>query len=259
MEQELFNRIKKYIIIGSIIIFSLILIFGSIYTVQAGERGVLLTFGKASPVAIGEGLNFKFPLVQKVVKMDVKTQKYEAELTAASKDLQDVRTKMAINYRVSPELTPEIYTKIGIGYADKIIYPLEQEINKYTTAQFTAEELVTKREEVRETMKQALAERLAPRGIIVEEVSIIDFAFSESFSQAIEAKVTAEQLKLKAATDLERINLEAEAIKLQRLQLSAEYLRFKELEIQKMALEKWDGHLPQVTGGAIPFIDITKT
>lgn len=258
-EEKTFNTGKKYVLITVSTLLVLILLIGSLYTVQAGERAVLLTFGKPSQVAIGEGLHFKVPLVQKAIKMDVKTQKYEADLTAASRDLQDVNTRIAINYRIVPERVPEIYQTIGIGYADKVIYPMEQEVNKGITAQFTAEELITNRETVRELMKQTLIDRLRDRGIIVEEVSIINFAFSQAFSSAIEQKVTADQLRLKAEVDLQRISLEAEAIKLQRLQLSEEYLRFKELEIQMKAIDKWDGKTPLVTGnGGVPLINIDR-
>ena len=242
-----------FLVIGAILIITAL---SSFYTVSAGERGVLLKFGNPDPLPRGEGLHFKVPIMQKAVIMDVQTQKYETPLTAASKDLQDVKTTTAINYRIVPERAPEIYQTIGLSYADKIIYPMEQEVNKGITAQFTAEELITKREEVRELMKQSLTDRLRDRGIIIEEVSIINFEFSPSFSNAIEQKVTADQLRRKAETDLQRIDLEAQAIKLQREQLSPEYLRFKELEIQRTAVDKWNGNLPYVTGGSTPFIDM---
>ena len=177
--------IRKVIFYGLSILIVLILLFGIAYQVSAGERAVLLTFGKPSDVAIGEGLHAKIPFAQKVIKMDVKTQKYEADLTAASKDLQDVNTKIAINYHLVPENVPELYRTIGINYAEKVIYPLEQEANKATTAQFTAEELITRRDAVREQMKTALIEKLAPRGIVVEDVSIVKFTFSDSFSAAL--------------------------------------------------------------------------
>lgn len=261
--------------VGSLIFFLilgillLIMLFGTIYTIEAGERGVLLTFGKPDLDAKGEGIHFKIPIVQSVKKMDVKTQKYEADLTAASADLQDVNTKIAINYRISAERVPEIYREIGLDYANKVIYPVEQEVNKAITAKFTAVELVTRRDEVRNEMKNLLTERLQPRGINVEEVSIVNFAFSPSFTAAIEAKVTAEQNALAAKNKLEQIKYEADqrvaqaqgealAIAAQaeaiRAQGGAEY-------VQLQAISKWDGKLPQYNlgGGAVPFINIQPT
>ena len=109
-----------------------------------------------------EGLHFMIPIVNGVTIMDVKTQKYEADLSAASKDLQTVKTKIAINYHLAPDTVPVLYKTIGTGYRESVIYPLEQEANKAATAQFTAEELITKRESVREMMKINLQEKLAP-------------------------------------------------------------------------------------------------
>lgn len=259
------NFIVKVFVWSLVFLIFLVIIFSSFYTIGAGERGVLLTFGKPDLNAKGEGLHFKIPIIQSVVVMDVKTLKYEADLTAASNDLQDVSTRIAINYHISPEQTPTIFKEIGISYAEKVIYPLEQETNKAITSQYTAVELVTKREEVRERMRNTLAEKLAPRGIIIEEISIVDFAFSPSFSQAIEAKVTAEQNALAAKNKLEQIKYEAqqrvtqatgeaEAIKIQAqaitVQGGAEY-------VQLQAIARWDGKLPIYNGGGtIPFVNI---
>lgn len=267
-------ELKKTLIKTAVIFFIgfilISIIFSSFYIINAGERGVLLTLGKPSPEAKGEGLNFKIPLIQSVIKMDVKTQKYEASLTAASSDLQDVTTKIAINYHLSPESVPELYRTIGINFADKVIYPLEQESNKAATARFSAVELVTKREEVRQIMKTTLADKLAPRGIIVEDISIVDFKFSPSFTQAIEAKVTAEQNALQAKNKLEQIKYEAEqritqakgeadAIAIQAQAINAQGGKDY---VQLQAINKWNGVLPNFmmgNNGAVPFIDIAST
>jgi len=243
------------------------LLFASIYIISAGERGVLLTFGKPSMEAQGEGLHFKIPLVQSIKKMDVKTQKYESDSSAASKDLQVVSTKIAVNYHLVPANVPILYSEIGKDYQDRVIQPMVQEVVKASTAQFTAEELITRRPEVKEKIKELLKERLMERDIIVEDISITNFDFSESFNAAIESKVTAEQLKLKAERDLERIKIEAaqeiesakaeaESLRLQKQQITPDLIKLREIEAQILAIEKWDGIMPQVTGGAIPFIDL---
>jgi regulator of protease activity HflC (stomatin/prohibitin superfamily) len=263
-QEEKFIGYLPKIVFAVIVI---ILLFMAVYTIPAGYRGVVLTFGKPSMEASGEGIHFKIPFVQKVIKMDIKTQKYEADASAASKDLQIVTSKIATNYRINGESTPAIYQEIGVDYQVRVIQPLEQEIVKSITAKFTAEELITRREEVRLDMKAALYERLLPRGIVVEEVSVINFDFSPSFNQAIESKVTAEQLKLKADRDLERIKVEAEQIitqargqaeaqRLQKSELTPELVRLRELQVQELAIQKWNGILPSVTGSAIPFIGL---
>lgn len=247
-----------------LLVIILILIFGSFYTISAGERGVLLTFGKPSPVVISEGLHFKIPIAQKVIKMEVRSIKYEADASAASKDLQIVSAKIATNYHLIPESVPEIYSTLGLSYAERIIQPMEQEIVKATTAKFTAEELITKREEVRQEIKNLFTERLRQRGIVVEEISITNFDFSGSFNAAIESKVTAEQLKLKADRDLERIRVEAEQ-RITQAKAEAEAIKIQAQAItsqggkdyvQLQAINKWNGQLPGVTGGVVPFLDV---
>ncbi len=266
------NGIKtKHILIIVGIVFGLIILFGTFYIVPAGERAVLLTFGKPSMNAQGEGLHMKIPLMQTKVIMDVKTQKYEAELTAASRDLQDVATKIAINYRIIAERTPEIYREIGLSYRENVIYPLEQETNKAVTSQYTAEQLITNREEVRGKMKSVLAEKLRERGIIVEEVSIIDFKFSPSFSQAIEAKVTAEQSALAAKNKLEQVKYEAEqqvsaaqgqaeALRLLQESATPSTIELQRLKVQQSAIDKWNGIMPTTLmdsgSGILPTIQL---
>ena len=263
MEEEEKTIVK--IIIWSIVgVFGIILLFSTFYVINAGERGIIVTFGNPSPVPTSEGLHVKIPLIQGIVKMDVKTQKYEAELTSASRDLQDVKTKIAINYHIVPENVPELYKTIGINYADKIIYPFEQETNKAVTSQYTAEELITKRETVRGNMKSALAEKLITRGIVVEEISIVDFAFSPSFTKAIEDKVTAEQQALQSKNKLEQIKFEAQQIiesakgKAEAIELEGTAIRNNPQVAQLRAIEKWDGKMPLVVGGAVPFVSLDK-
>lgn len=245
-----------------------LLLFNSFYIVQAGNRALILTLGNPSMDAKGEGLNFKIPFVQKAIIMEVKTQKYEVESTAASKDLQDTKTKIAINYHLLPSSVPTIYTEIGLDYSNKIIAPMEQESLKAVTAQFTAEELITNREMVREGIRDLLRTKLEPRGIIVEEISIINFEFSESFTKAIEEKVTAEQNALREKNKLSQIQYEAQqrvaqsegearAIQIQieaiRAQGGAEY-------IQLQWIARWNGIMPQVIvgdgGSVIPFLNL---
>jgi regulator of protease activity HflC (stomatin/prohibitin superfamily) len=157
----------------------------------------------------------------------------------------------------------EVYRGIGVDYAAKIIYPLEQESNKAATAQFVAGELITKREEVKSNMETLLREKLGPRGIVVESISIIDFKFSPSFSQAIEAKVTAEQNALAAKNKLEQVKYEAE----QRIAQAEGEARAIEIQVKSInqaggdnyvklkQIEKWSGNLPYVVGGNT-FVDL---
>lgn len=265
MKDEKAIDIGKIIGLGVLALILLVIIFGSFYTIPAGYRGVVLTFGKPNMVASTEGIHFKAPIAQKVIKMDVKTQKYEADASSASKDLQIVSTKIAVNYHLTPDRVPEIYKDIGISYQDRVIQPTVQEVVKASTAEFTAEELITRRPEVKDNIKQLLKERLDLRGVIIEDISITNFDFSESFNNAIEQKVTAEQNALAAKNKLEQVKYEAQQ-RITQSSAEAEAIRIQAQAIQAQggeeyvklqAISKWDGVLPVYTSGVIPFIDVT--
>lgn len=240
---------------------ALMLLYNSFAVVGAGERGVVFSkFGGVQPAVLGEGLQFKIPFVQSVIPMDVRIHKSETDASASSKDLQTVHSRIALNYHISPETASQVYQNVGSQYKERLIDPSVQEAVKAATAQFTAEELITRRAEVSTLIKEMLTERLAPRNLIVDEFNIVDFNFSEVFNQAIEAKQTAEQEALKAQRDLERIKIEAEQ-KVTEAQAEADAQRLQretitETLLQLRAIEKWDGVLPQVTSGAVPFIDL---
>ena len=254
-----------------ILLFVVLPVVNPFVVVEAGHRGVVTNFGKVSQDVWGEGLHFRIPVMQAVQAINVQIQKSEGESESASRDLQSVHTKVVINYHLVAARVAETYQAVGnLGtVGDRIIVPAVQEAVKATTAKYTAEELISKRSEVRDLISATLRERMNRHGIAIDEVSIVNFAFSSSFNQAIEAKTTAEQLKLKAERDLQRIEVEAkqkiasakaeaESLALQRQQVTPEMIRLREVENQSEAIKKWDGHLPNVTGGAIPFINIQR-
>ncbi len=254
----------KYVKSAAMIIFAAVLFVNFVGTVGAGERGILLQFGAVQDRVFKEGLYFKIPFVQEVVKMDVKIQKDEVPASAASKDLQIVTSRIALNYHIDPDSVNKIWQEVGKNYNVRVIAPSIQESVKAVTARFTAEELVTKREEVKDQIKANLAERLLQRFIIVDEFNIIDFEFSKAFNEAIEAKVTAEQLKLKADRDLERIKIEADQKvaeakgKAEAIRIEAEALKQNAQVVELRWIEKWNGQVPQYWGQASPFIGINR-
>jgi len=255
------KKIFVRIIIG---FFALILLLGTFGTVGAGERGILLQFGAVKDKVFDEGLYIKIPFVQKVVKMDVKIQKDEIPASASSKDLQIVTSKIALNYHLDPESVNKIWQEVGKNYNARIIAPAIQESVKAETAKFTAEELITKREIVKEQIKANLAERLLQNFIMVDEFNIIDFDFSATFNEAIESKVKAEQLKLKADRDLQRIKIEAEQMiaaakgKAQAIQIEAQALKANPQVVELRWIEKWNGQVPEYWGQASPFIGLNR-
>jgi regulator of protease activity HflC (stomatin/prohibitin superfamily) len=232
------------------------------FIVPAGSVGVVTRFGAVNRVAY-PGIGIKIPLVEGVVKMDVRTQKDEVDTSAASKDLQVVTSTIAVNYHLDGKYAVDVYQNIGSNYQDIVIAPAIQNIFKATTAKYTAEQLITNRDAVRIQAEDALATQLAVYHVIVENFNIVNFDFSPEFNAAIEAKQVAQQQVETAKQKLAQAQVDAQTVLAQAkgqadaqamLNLSGaltpEYLRY-------LALTKWNGILPSVVGGAIPFIDIS--
>lgn len=269
------NKLKIFAAIVTFIVI-IVILAQSVVIVEAGHRGVVLALGQVQPVVLGEGFHTITPFVQSVIQIEVRTLKYEASAGAASKDLQDVQSTVALNYRLDPAIVNTIYQTIGEAYADKIIAPTIQESVKASTAKFNAEDLITQRENAKTTIGDAIRKELANRGIIAEQIFITDFKFSGAFQAQIEAKVVAAQealtqenlLKSKtvqaqqrvveakgtAEAQIEKAKGEAESIRIinEELAKSPKYLEWQ-------MLNKWDGKLPIAMGqGFFPFLDITK-
>lgn len=236
--------------------------------VGPGQRGVVLNFGAVQDNVLGEGLHFRIPVVQEVILLDVRVQKVVTDTIAASSDLQDVTSSIALNYHLIPDKANIVYQTIGISYRERIIDPAILEVVKAVSARYSAEELITKRPQVSEAMRTSLMERLERYNIEVDAFSIVAFSFSKVFTEAIEAKQTAEQLALKAKRDLERVKIEAEqkvtaakaeaeSLRLQRANISPDLIELRKIEANLKAIEKWDGILPQVVGtGGVPLIGL---
>jgi regulator of protease activity HflC (stomatin/prohibitin superfamily) len=254
------------LIIGAILIGFLFL--NPWIQIGAGERGIVLNFGAVQKDVLGEGLHFRIPIMQTIVRMDVKVQKSLTKSAASSADLQEVSSEVALNYHIVQDKANIVYQSIGIHFKERIIDPAVQEVVKAVTARYSAEELITKRPAVSEAMRANLAERLLEHNIAVDAFSIVGFSFSKIFMEAIESKQTAEQLALKAKRDLDRIKIEAEqkitaaraeaeSLRLQRANISPDLIELRKIEANLKAIDKWNGILPQVTGGgAVPFIGV---
>jgi regulator of protease activity HflC (stomatin/prohibitin superfamily) len=237
-------------------------LFSAFGTVGAGERGVRLRFSAVTGNILDEGLYFQIPFVDRVILMSVQIEKDEASANAASKDLQSVSTRVAVNYHLDPNRVDQVYQEFRDQYHVRIIEPSIQEAVKSAIALYTAEELITKRSDVREAIKANVKEKIEPNGIMLDELNIVDFSFSNSFNLAIEKKVTAEQEAFAAQNKLEQVKYEAQQQieeakgKAQAIRIEAEALKSSPAVLELRALEKWNGVLPKVTGASVPFINI---
>lgn len=258
------------LIVGSIITFvviGLLFVLAPFTIVDTTERAVITQFGSVDRV-LEDGFHFINPFTENVTTYRVSTQKVEVAASAASRDLQDVTTTVAVQYNLDPATVGEIYREYKGDVQTSVIDPAIQDAIKAGTAAFNAEALITQRPAVKEAIEDALRERLAEAFVHVSNVDIINFSFSASFNNAIEAKVTAEQEAQKAKNDLERIKFEAEQ-RVAQASAEAEAIRIQAEAItqqgganyvQLQAIEKWNGQLPQqfVPGSAVPFLNLSN-
>lgn len=253
-------------LVGIVVAIFIIIVLLPFYTIGAGERGVVLNWGAFNGEVSGEGLHFRTPIKQSIIKMNVQVQKEEVAVSAASSDLQTVSAKIAVNYHLNPEKVGVIYQTIGKDFKERVISPAIQEAMKSTTAKFTAEELVTKREIVKDEAKTNIKNRLAESNIVVDDFNIVNFDFSESFNTAIEAKVTAEQNALASKNKLEQVKYEAQQQieqakgKSEAIRVEAQALKDNPQLTQLRAVEKWNGVLPvyMTSGAPTPFLDVNQ-
>lgn len=256
-EKALLKKIKRYAILGVAAFFLLITLLGCFTIVRAGHTGVAVTLGKVQEGVLQEGIHFKAPFVQKIVKIDNRIQKLEVNTEAFSKDLQSVKTVLAINYRVDTAKSNSIYKNIGADYETVLVVPAVNEVLKAITARYTAEESVTNRNLISDGLVVGLNEKLNEIGLYVTDVNIIDFDFSDAFINAIEEKQVAQQKLLKAETEkqtaITNAKAEAESMKI-RAEAEAEANRkisqsLTDKIIENKKVEKWNGSLPKYMTG----------
>jgi regulator of protease activity HflC (stomatin/prohibitin superfamily) len=214
------------------------------------------------------------PFADDVVNIEVRTLLFVKATSSASKDLQTVTTEVTVNYAPDPNTVNTLYKEVGLNYQNRIIAPAVEEVVKQVTANYNAEELITKRPQVKSDIEVEITKRLNVFNILTQVISITDFQFSALFSSAIESKVEAEQKAQKAENDLIRIEVEARQAAARAEGIAAANIAQANGEAQAIKIintalaqnpnylewlktQAWDGKLPLVTGGeGTPFIQI---
>lgn len=256
---------RFYLALGIFTISMLFIILaGPFAYVPVGYRGIATRLGTPTGTIRDEGVHFKTPFIEGNKNVEVRVQKKEVDSSAASKDLQTVSSKIAVNFAVEPTRVIDLYRSVGDDYDDRILAPALQESVKSITARYTAEELITKRSEVSDAILSELKTRVGQYGLLTSDLNIVDFDFSESFNASIERKVTAQQDALAAENKLKQVQFESQQAgevargKAEAQRIEGEALRSNPEVLQLRAVEKWNGVLPQymTAGSATPFINI---
>ena len=262
------------ILILIILLFLFIISWGSFALVPAGHRGVVLWWGSVEKRIMGEGLNFKVPIAERVIKVDVKVQPHPfKEIDASSKEYQMVKMTGMMNFHIDPSFVNDLYQKVGLDFADKVIDPAFNDFVKEVVPTYPIGEILPKREEIRKRAMGKLGENLARYHIIVDDIYFANIRFSPEYEKAIEAKQVAQQQvetqrqvlaqrEIEAQQKVATAKGEAESILVvaqgQAKANDALSRSISPILVQYKSVEKWNGILPQVSGGAIPFVDLSK-
>jgi regulator of protease activity HflC (stomatin/prohibitin superfamily) len=262
--------------IGILIILLILFIFfwGSFAIVPAGHRGVVLWWGSVEKRVMGEGLNFKVPITERVIRVDVRVQPHPfKEIDAASKEYQMVKLTGMMNFHIDPSYVNDLYQKVGLDFANKVIDPAFNDFVKEVVPIYQITEILPKREDIRKRAMTKLGENLARYHIIVDDIYFANIRFSPEYEKAVEAKQVAQQQvetqrqvlaqrEIEAHQKVATAKGEAESILVvaqgQAKANDALSRSISPILVEYKGIEKWNGILPQVSGGAVPFIDIGK-
>jgi len=270
-----FKKLKPRTV-GIIVVLVIILIIGwsTFVIVPAGHRGVVLWWGSVEKRIMGEGLNFIVPIAERVIKVDVKVQPHPfKEIDASSKEYQNVKMTGMMNFHIDPAFVNDLYQKVGLDFADKVIDPAFNDFVKEVVPTYPIGEILPKREEIRKRAMTKLGDNLSRYHIIVDDIYFANIRFSPEYEGAIEAKQVAQQQvetqrqvlaqrEIEAQQKVATAKGEAESILVvaqgQAKANDALSRSITPILVQYKGIEKWNGILPQVSGGAVPFVDLSK-
>ena len=262
--------------VGIIVVLIIVFIigWGTFVIVPAGHRGVALWWGSVEKRILGEGLNFMVPIAERVIKVDVKVQPHPfREIDASSKEYQNVKMTGMMNFHIDPAYVNDLYQKVGLDFADKVIDPAFNDFVKEVVPTYPIGEILPKREEIRKRAMTKLGDNLSRYHIIVDDIYFANIRFSTGYEGAVEAKQVAQQQvetqkqvlaqrEIEAQQKVATAKGEAESILVvaQGQAKANEVLShsISPILVQYKGVEKWNGILPQVSGGVVPFIDLSK-
>lgn len=289
MIERKLKEILKTILFITLAVLSIIALFSSFTTIESGHVGVVKRYGAVQSEVLKEGIHFIRPMgLEKVHEMNTKMQAVEAKASSSSKDLQMVAAVVTIQYSVEGNMAPKVYQRFGTAevFGITVISPAVQESVKAVTAKYAAEELISKRAEVKSAIELELQNFIAKTllkenstgALKIANVAITNFDFSPQFNASIEAKVRAEQEALKAVNEKkktvtqaeaasEKKKLEADALayktkveseaRAKAIRLEAEALKSQPQLIELRRVEKWNGQLPHYMGeGPLPMLNV---
>jgi regulator of protease activity HflC (stomatin/prohibitin superfamily) len=261
------SRYGKYVFIALGVLLALFLLTNIFVTVGPGQRGVLLTWGAPSAGVLSPGLHVVSPVGQSIALMNVRTQNYDNQETAASADLQNVNTEISVNFHIDPSDAVTVFQRLGGDDAigPVVLAPAVSNAVKAVTAAYNAQDLITQRDQVRNRIEEQITAAVTPFHIVVDAVNITNFSFSPDFAAAIESKQVAQQKAQQAQYTLQQAEVNAEQTVVEaKAQAQANNLKQASITpglIAMTAALAWDGHLPQYLGAGapVPFLSLDQS
>ena len=277
-------NIKSVIALVTFLLLIFIILDG-IYTVEQGDRGIHLRFGKLIDIEEA-GLHFKIPVIDSIRTMSIRTDKYVKTIEIYSKDVQGASVLLSVNYALNPAHLSEIYTKYGLNYAQRVIEPQLISKPKDIFGQYNAVNIVQMREQVTRGILGELEKTFKDSGIIIQSVQIENIDFSDSYEKSVEERMKAEVEVQKVKQNLEREKLNADMVRtkakgeadakvakaeadaksiLTISKAEAEAIRVKSQAlstspnyIQLIQAERWNGELPKtmIPNQTLPVLNI---
>ena len=264
MEKDIMGKL----LLPAVLVVAVMLAFSAFFIVPPGEVAIKTRLG-AIVDSYGEGMHFKLPFVESVTKFSIQIQRANIKTQAFSKDLQTMNAHLVVNHRIEQGTAVSIFRNLGPNYVENIVDPAVQEVFKAIAARYSAERVISERNELVMEINKEVKERLTTKQIVVTDISVVDLDFTEQFLKAVEDKQVADQqaqmagkLVEKAKRDAEqqiaKSRGEAEALRMQREQVTPALIELRKVDAQLKAIEKWNGVLPGYVGAGVPFISIEK-
>lgn len=264
------NKMEKdylgKLLVPVIAVLAAVIALSSFFIISPGEVAIKTRLGSIVD-SYSEGLHFKMPLVESIIKFSIQIQRADIKTQAFSKDLQTMNAHLVVNHRIQKETVVSIYRNLGPRYVDNIVDPAVQEVFKAIAARYSAEKIISERNQLVEELNAEVKERLNKKEIIVTDISVTDLDFTDQFLKAVEDKQVAEQqakmseklvekAKRDAESQIAKSRGEAEALRMQREQVTPQLIELRKVDAQLKAIEKWNGVLPTYVGGGVPFVSV---
>lgn len=265
-ENERDDTSINFLIYGLYALVGIILFFGTFFTISEGEKALITTFGKASNTIYGAGVHVKLPIIQHVKRFDVKTIRADYKTQTYTKDIQTATIIVSYSYNLIANDIVQTYREYGNDWQQRILYPNLEQAVKAEVGTWNADTMVANRDKVAENILTSLRERMVAHNypVAITNFQMINIDYSNQFEQAIEKKVIAEQAALEEANRTKQVEqtskqkVVAAKAEAESMRIRANALAQNPKLVSYEAVQKWDGHLPQIMAGngSTPILDL---